>query len=275
MLYRLSKQIIRLVSKESLYNLLRKYYYKIIFPEKRIINKSMVKHNEEIFQKLKINLNNLKKILSDLGIEYHDCSKSWHYHLFAGIHDICAQSNLNVKNILEIGTDTGDFANFLSHIYNHSQIYTVDLPEDDPNFNKIYGREDDYHREYFFKKRKVNIMPSNINFIKLNSTKLLKEFTDIKFDIIWIDGDHYNPQVTIDIMNSMQLAHEKSIICVDDICTDNYKKNYASNESYQTLKNLEKNQVLKNYFIYKRVLSNQNPVKFISCSFFQNIEPIK
>ena len=54
--------------------------------------------------------------------------------------------------------------------------------------------------------------------LRFNSTKLIKEFTDIKFDIFWIDGDHYNPQVTMDILNSMQLAHENSIICVDDIC---------------------------------------------------------
>ena len=74
----------------------------------------------------------------------------------------------------------------------------------------------------------------------------------------------------MDIMNSMQLTHEQSIICVDDICIEDYKKNYASNESFLTLKNLENNQILKNYFIYKRVISNQNPVKFVSCSFFLN-----
>ena len=127
-----------------------------------------------------------------------------------------------------------------------------------------------YITENFFNEKKKNLIHSNINFIKLNSTKLLKEFNDIKFDIIWIDGDHYNPQVTMDIMNSMQLTHEQSIICVDDICIEDYKKNYASNESFLTLKNLENNQILKNYFIYKIVISNQNPVKFVSCSFFLN-----
>ena len=193
-----------------------------------------------------------------------------YYHLFAGINDIFKQKNLSVQNILEIGTDRGDFTNFLSRIYPNSQIYTVDLPEDDPIFRKIYGRENEYHRKKFLNERKNNLIPSNINFIKLNSTKLIKEFTNIKFDIFWIDGNHYNPQVTIDIMNSMQLAHENSIICVDDICFKKYKKRYVSNESYLTLKNLEENQVLKNYFIYKRVLSNQNPVKYISCSFFKN-----
>ena len=115
-------------------------------------------------------------------------------------------------------------------------------------------------------------LPSNINFIRLNSTTLLSEFSDIKFDLIWIDGDHYNPQVTIDIMNSLQLAHEQSIICVDDVCTENYKENYVSNESFLTLENLEKNKILKNYFIYKRVFSNQNPIKYVSCSFFKNLE---
>jgi len=270
MLYKVSKKLIRSITTESFYKLLTKYYYKIFFLKKEIKNISMLKHNEEIFQKLKINLNNVKTTLCNSGIEYDDCSSSWHYHLFAGINDIFKEKNLNIQNILEIGTDTGEFTNFLSRIYSNSQIYTVDLPEDDPIFKKIYGRDDLYHREFFFNERKKNLIPSNINFIKLNSTKLLKEFNDIKFDIIWIDGDHYNPQVTMDIMNSMQLAHEQSVLCVDDICIEDYKKNYASNESYLTLKNLENNQILKNYFIYKRVISNQNPAKFVSCSFFQN-----
>ena len=268
MLYKLSKKVIRSITTESFYKLLTKFYYKIFFPKKGTANISMLKHNEEIFQKLKINVNNVKSILSDSGIEYENCS--WHYHLFAGIKDIFKQKNLTIQNILEIGTDTGEFTNFLSRIYSNSQIYTIDLPEDDPIFNKIYGREDEYHRKYFLNERKINLIPSNINFVELNSTKLLKEFTDIKFDIIWIDGDHYNPQVTIDIINSMQLAHEQSIICVDDVCIKDYKKNYVSNESYLTLKNLENNQVINNYFIYKTVLSNQNPVKFVSCSFFEN-----
>ena len=123
-----------------------------------------------------------------------------------------------------------------------------------------------------FSIKENNLMPSNINFIRLNSTTLLDKFSDIKFDLIWIDGDHYNPQVTIDIMNSLQLAHGQSIICVDDVCIEHYKENYVSNESFLTLENLEKNKILKNHFIYKRLFSNQNPTKYVSCSFLKNLE---
>jgi hypothetical protein len=268
MIFKLFKKEIRSILPESLYRLLAKIY-KGIFPEKRILDISMVTHNEEIFQKLKINLDDLKTTLNNNNIQYQDCFTSWHYHLFAGINDIFKQKNLTVKNILEIGTDKGDFANFLSRIYSESQIYTIDLPDDDPIFNAGYGREDKSYKKRFLNERKNNLMASNINFIKLNSTTLLNKFSDIKFDIIWIDGDHYNPQVTIDIMNSLQLAHEQSVICVDDICIENYKENYVSNESYLTLENLEKNKILENHFIYKRVFSNQNPIRYVSCSFFK------
>jgi len=271
MIFKLSKKGIRTILPKSFYKLLAEFYRKI-FPEKRRLDTSMVKRNEEIFKKLKININDLKTILHNTDVKYQDCFTSWHYHLFAGINDIFKQKNLIVKNILEIGTDKGDFANFLSRIYMESQIYTVDLPDDDPIFNEGYGREDKSYRERFLKERKNNLMPSNINFMELNSTTLLKELSDIKFDLIWIDGDHYNPQVTIDIMNSLQLAHEQSIICVDDICFENYKEDYISNESYLTLKNLEKNKILQNHFIYKRVFSNQNPIRYVSCSFLKSLK---
>ena len=72
MLLKLSKKGIRSILPKSFYKLLAESY-KAIFPEKRILDISMLKHNEDIFQKLKINLDNLKTILNNTNVEYQDC----------------------------------------------------------------------------------------------------------------------------------------------------------------------------------------------------------
>ena len=41
---------------------------------------------------------------------------------------------------------------------------------------------------------------------------ILDKFNDIKFDIIWIDGDHFNPQVSFDIFSSYKLLNEMAFM---------------------------------------------------------------
>ena len=64
----------------------------------------------------------------------------------------------------------------------------------------------------------------------------------MKFDAIWVDGDHHNPQVTLDILNCLNLLNKGGLMCVDDVIKDgaHVKDDYISNESYKTLEHLEK-----------------------------------
>ena len=57
--------------------ILRNFFYKKYF-------KKQLDINEKIFRALKINLNEVKKILKNSGYTYDDENLSWHYHIFAG-----------------------------------------------------------------------------------------------------------------------------------------------------------------------------------------------
>ena len=121
--------------------------------------------------------------------------------------------------------------------------------------------------------RDKNLSKKNINFIKLNSLNIKKYFKQKKFDLIWVDGDHLNPQVTLDIINSLDLLNNDGIICTDDVIMDyKYKKNkYVSNESFFTLKHLEDNRLIKNYYLIKRInLHNAITKKYVSVSTFND-----
>ena len=60
--------------------------------------------------------------------------------------------------------------------------------------------------------------------------------------LIWIDGDHHDPQVSLDIKSSIKLIKKDGIFCCDDIIISPIKEkdNYISTESHYTLDNLEK-----------------------------------
>jgi len=75
---------------------------------------------------------------------------------------------------------------------------------------------------------------NNINFINLNSLNIKKYFKEKKFDLIWVDGDHLNPQVTIDIINSLDLLDNDGVICTDDVIMDSnfLGSKYVSNEAF-------------------------------------------
>ena len=108
----------------------------------------------------------------------------------------------------------------------------------------------------------------------MNSINLEKNFSKNSFDLIWIDGEHLNPQVTIDIFQSIKLIKKNGFICVDDVVMKKYlKKNeYVSNDSYQTLEYLNKLKILKTSYIIKRVTKrNFDLKKFISLSYITTI----
>ena len=176
-------------------------------------------------------------------------------------------------NILEIGTYNGNFSNFISKLYDESYITTIDLDESDNQFINTYGREEKEKLDEFLKLRNKNLNRKNINFIKLNSLNIKKYFKEKKFDLIWVDGDHLNPQVTIDIINSLDLLNNDGIICTDDVIMDiKFKKNkYVSNEGFFTLKHLEDNVLIKNYYLIKRIrMNNANLKKYVSISTFKD-----
>jgi len=227
-------------------------------------------YNENLFKLLKFDIEKIKSQLNSLDFQYHTQGLSWHYHLFVGLKDYFGNKKIN---ILEIGTHNGNFSNFISKLYDESYITTIDLDESDNQFINTYGREEKEKLDEFLKLRNKNLNRNNINFIKLNSLNIKKYFKEKKFDLIWVDGDHLNPQVGIDIINSLDLLNNDGIICTDDVIMDiKFKKSkYVSNEGFFTLKHLEDNGLIKNYYLIKRIrMKNANLKKYVSISTFKD-----
>ena len=227
-------------------------------------------YNENLLKLLKVNIKKLKSNLNSFNFQYNDPQLSWHYHLFLGLRDYFGDKKIN---ILEIGTFNGNFSNFISKVYSESQITTIDLDENDKKFINTYNRNEKEKLEEFLKLRNNNLNRENLEFIKLNSLNIKSYFNQKKFNLIWIDADHLNPQVTIDIINSLDLLTNDGIICTDDVIMDEkFKKGkYISNESFFTLKHLEYNGLIKSLYLIKRVTKNNSTLKkFISISTFKN-----
>jgi predicted O-methyltransferase YrrM len=236
------------IKKKILKNLFYKKYFK-----------KQLDKNEKIFKILRFNLNKVKKILKNSGYSYDDENLSWHYHIFAGF------SSKKKKKILEIGTHDGKFANFLSKIFPNSKIITCDLDDKNFFFQNTYNRENKNFLKNFLIYRKKNLSCKNIKFIKMDSFNLLNKFKFQNFDLIWVDGNHLGPQVQFDIFQSIKLLKNNGYMLVDDVIKKKFKHEYGSDESYLTLKFLERVHDFKSKYIFKRIwYKNINQEKFIS-----------
>lgn len=260
------KKLILRIFGSYFYNKLRTFkanFYKFINIKKLYYNKALdLDYNEKILSKIFDNfkVEDIKNILKSNNLDYFDENISWHFHLFS-----CFDNQ--IKNILEIGTLDGNFTNFLSKKFPNSKIFTIDLNSDDPYFKNTYDRKDNVKLKEFLLRRNENLKNSNIKFYEYDSFFILDKFNDIKFDIIWIDGDHFNPQVSFDIFSSYKLLNENGYLCCDDIIFNDYKTDYVNSDSYKTLKFLEEKKILKNNFILKRITKdNYNEKKYISVS---------
>ena len=234
-----------------------------------------LEYNEAVLNDIGANLDETIEYLKNFDINIRDENLSWHYVLFAGLKLKFKKENKNIKKILEIGTLSGEFTRFLSKIFPDTEVYTVDLEKKNSQFLNTYNRDKEGELNYYLKERDKNLENKNIKFYEFNSFYLFEKFNDQKFDIIWIDGNHINPQVSFDIFQSLKLTHKTSVICVDDIIMQKkyYKKKYVSNESFQTLEYLSKINVLNNFYITKRLRKfYKKEKKYISISFLNHDE---
>ena len=226
--------------------------------------------NEKLLTDLGYDLEYTKQILSSENLDYFDKELSWHYHIFSAL----SKKKKKLK-LLEIGTGIGNFTNFLSKIFKDSEIITIDLPSNDQNFiNQRHKKENfdiknNRKEEIFFKKEKIilmntkknnefiskreqNLRNDNIKLYETDSFHIIDKFEKNSFDLIWIDGDHLNPQATIDISNSFHLLKQNGIMLCDDVFEKKDNSKYSSNETFFTLISLENKNLIKNKFLIKR-----------------------
>ena len=194
--------------------------------------------------------------------------RSEHYELLFAI-----SQRDKPKRILEIGTATGDFTVFLATIFPGAEIETIDLPRSD---NRFWNATTDLetasrgvvsNSEVEDRDAKLG-KHLNIKFRELNSLALTFE-ENKKYDLIWVDGDHTYPVVSVDIANALRLLEVGGILASDDIYVTSQRKRSSGNqESYETLVQFQKAGLVHFDLVLKRLFPepdyNKRSQKYIA-----------
>jgi predicted O-methyltransferase YrrM len=185
--------------------------------------------------------------------------QSEHYVLFGAI-----SASRKPARILEIGTFDGRGTAMLAALFPAAQIDTLDLPDDHPMFKDSYKRRDDAVRHAFIHKRNELLAKfPNVNFQPMSSIALCTSARD-PYDLIWVDGDHGYPTVTIDIVNGFRLLNRDGIILCDDVTKNTGSSRhgansmYASIGAYQTLCALQDEGIAQFSLVSKRLSAKSN-----------------
>ncbi len=179
--------------------------------------------------------------------------RSEHYELMFAI-----SQRDKPKKILEIGTATGDFTVFLATIFPGAEIETIDLPRSDSRFwnattdlvttsRGVVSNSDVEDRDAKLGKY------LNIKFRELNSLALTFQESK-KYDLIWVDGDHTYPVVSVDLANALRLLEVGGTLASDDIyMTSQRRRSSGNQESYETLVQFQKAGLIQLNLVLKRL----------------------
>ena len=233
-------------------NKLKKIFYQLTNITKN--NEGYIKYQSTMFEKYKLN--------RQLGVEIYEKLKKENEFLNSNMnseHQIIFSSisclRKGIKSILEIGTYDAKNAFFLSKLFPNTKILTLDLPDQNKKFKNKYGREKSTNLNNFIKERDQLLQEcKNVYFKQLNSVNLLLE--NQKFDLIWIDGAHGYPFVTIDIINALRLCNDNGLIICDDTFKHKIKnpdEMYFSNATLETLQLLADEKFLSFDLFLKRL----------------------
>ena len=231
------------------------YFFKNLFKDFRYLKNEQINNFKSLSLDYLLAEKKLKSILKDnADISYN--MKSEHLVLFSAI-----SLKHNIKSILEIGTFDASNAFLMTKIFPEANIKTLDLSSNDEIFLENYKRDqNEYLREHLKKRDNIIKTTNNINFYEMNSNSLTTEKSEAKYDLIWIDGFHGNPTVTIDLVNSIRLVKKTGIIMCDDIIlkSKNSYDPYISDAAIKTLVQLEKIGIIKFWLFNKRLDKKNN-----------------
>lgn len=128
------------------------------------------------------------------------------------------ESGFQPKNILELGTGSGQTSRFLAALFPDAQVHTVDLPDDDP----IYIKEKPWGADFHENVVHPNVDLPNIDYRRIN-TLFLPEQDFPKMDLIWLDAGHEYPEVAWDHFYCVgQLAPGGWLFSDDIVFADNF-----------------------------------------------------
>jgi predicted O-methyltransferase YrrM len=112
-----------------------------------------------------------------------------------------AASTTNVKNVLEIGLNGGHSMAIFFLANPNLNILSFDICE-----HKYVEEVATYFKDRY-----------NFTFVKGDSLTTVKNYeSDVKYDVIHIDGGHYETNVRNDLINCKKFAHENTLMIFDD-----------------------------------------------------------
>jgi predicted O-methyltransferase YrrM len=184
------------------------------------------------------------------GKTYSETNGMWSEHLI--LFSAISESSYKIETILEIGTFNGETTRILSHLFPLAAIETYDLPLSDIEKDKKYKYA--VKNKQIIKERQSNFKDlQNVQFIENNSILITQ--TRKKYDLVWLDGDHSYPVVTIDIFNSIKQISKKGLVICDDVYVSSVQadKSGRSSASFETLTVLNKVNLISYVLIQKRL----------------------
>ena len=186
--------------------------------------------------------------LTRFGVTYSENNGMWSEHLvfFAAL----ATSQVPITNILEIGTFKGETTRILADLFPNSTVDSIDLSHDEISRIGTYA----YASSELPKSEE---MPDNVKLKTLNSLQLIDD--TIKYDLIWVDGNHKSPYAQIDISSAIRLIKENGFVLCDDIYlkTSIFEKDSGS-ESIDTIVAFKEAGMIQYSLIRKRLCNKFN-----------------
>lgn len=133
----------------------------------------------------------------------------------------------NIVNILEIGFNAGHSSSLFLNSTKDSKVVSFDICS---------------HHYVDKAKKEIDILyPNRHTLIRGDSTLTLPNFvTDIKFDLIFIDGGHSEEVAMADLLNCRRLATNDTIIVLDDYVKDGVDYTVGPTKAWDTLFNINK-----------------------------------
>jgi len=196
-----------------------------------------------------------KMLGKNLDLSSH---RSEHYELIMAF-----SKKFQPKKILEIGTAEGDFTVFLARVFPEAEIETIDLSQADDRFwNATVSRDGTSglsvtNSDIAARDKKLDLH-ENIRFREANSISLTFQESK-KYDLIWVDGDHTYPIVSIDIANALRLLNANGVLGLDDIyVTPQVNYEWVGQESFETLDCFKKSGLVDLKFVLKKLFPEKN-----------------
>lgn len=125
-------------------------------------------------------------------------------------------------NVLEIGARFGDSSKLILNKFDVARYVIIDPYEsydeyNEAGFNKqLKGGQGDVIYEKV--KQRLEKLSSNVKFIRKysNDPNIMSELNGLRFDIIYIDGNHLYEYVLEDLETFYPLVSENGVLCGDD-----------------------------------------------------------